>query len=397
MTTTKSTRIPSYRLHRPSGQAVVTLDGRDIYLGLWNSDENRARYDRAVAEWIANGRRMVVERQNETEALELTIVELIAAYTDFAASYYRKDNRETSEVSSIKQSMRPLRKLYSREAAKKFGPLALRTVREEMIKGNLARGTINRNIDRIRRMFRWATQHEMVPPSVYQALQCVDGLKRGRCTARETDPIKPVAEEVARAVFPHVSAEVRAMIELQLLTGMRSGEVTIMRGCDLDISGPIWAYHPREHKTEHHGIERTIYLGPKAQVVIRPFLRANTTAYLFDARGAETSRSIRRRRERKSPMTPSQAKRRPKRQRKRAPAEHYSRDSYRRAISRACAKAGIPNWHPHQLRHTAATLLRKQFGIEAARVVLGHQSAQITEVYAEIDQSKARDVMARIG
>ena len=28
-----SHRTPSYRLHRPTGRAVVTLNGRDLYLG----------------------------------------------------------------------------------------------------------------------------------------------------------------------------------------------------------------------------------------------------------------------------------------------------------------------------------------------------------------------------
>ena len=57
----------------------------------------------------------------------------------------------------------------------------------------------------------------------------------------------------------------------------------------------------------------------------------------------------------------------------------------------------IPHWHPHQLRHNAATRLRKEYGIEAARVVLGHRSAAITEVYAEIDHAKAAEIMLRVG
>jgi integrase len=54
-------------------------------------------------------------------------------------------------------------------------------------------------------------------------------------------------------------------------------------------------------------------------------------------------------------------------------------------------------WHPHQLRHSAATRLRKQYGLEAARVVLGHRSAAVAEVYAEIDQTKARQIMGEVG
>jgi integrase len=49
------------------------------------------------------------------------------------------------------------------------------------------------------------------------------------------------------------------------------------------------------------------------------------------------------------------------------------------------------------LRHNAATFLRKEFGLEAARIILGHRSAVITEIYAEQDQQKAFEVIMRVG
>ena len=57
----------------------------------------------------------------------------------------------------------------------------------------------------------------------------------------------------------------------------------------------------------------------------------------------------------------------------------------------------ITPWGPNRLRHNAATLIREQFGIEAARVILGHTSAAMTEVYAEMDRQKAADIMAQFG
>tara|TARA_R110002111_G_scaffold55414_4_gene95295 strand:- start:856 stop:1071 length:216 start_codon:yes stop_codon:yes gene_type:complete len=54
-------------------------------------------------------------------------------------------------------------------------------------------------------------------------------------------------------------------------------------------------------------------------------------------------------------------------------------------------------WHPNQLRHNAGTYLRKEFGIEAARVVLGHKSAGVTEIYAELDRAKAEEIMGKVG
>ena len=53
--------------------------------------------------------------------------------------------------------------------------------------------------------------------------------------------------------------------------------------------------------------------------------------------------------------------------------------------------------HPHQLRHNAATELRKEFGIEATRIILGHHSAAIIEVYAEKDEQQAMEAMVKVG
>jgi integrase len=71
--------------------------------------------------------------------------------------------------------------------------------------------------------------------------------------------------------------------------------------------------------------------------------------------------------------------------------------SHRPAITRACTRANVPAWHPHQLRHNSGTTLRKGLGIETARVVLGHESVLIIETYAERDREKAVSVMAKTG
>ena len=75
----------------------------------------------------------------------------------------------------------------------------------------------------------------------------------------------------------------------------------------------------------------------------------------------------------------------------------YTRHSYRVAVQRACKRAGIPAWSPRQLRHTRATAIRRAFGLEAAKAVLGHTDTKITEIYAERDLELARKVMREIG
>jgi len=96
-------------------------------------------------------------------------------------------------------------------------------------------------------------------------------------------------------------------------------------------------------------------------------------------------------------MTPSQANRQKTPNRKRAPKESYDRNSYARAIRRACKKAGIDPWTPNQLRHSRATMLRAEFGIEAAQLMLGHSNPDTTLVYAEAQFDKARDIAKATG
>ena len=79
------------------------------------------------------------------------------------------------------------------------------------------------------------------------------------------------------------------------------------------------------------------------------------------------------------------------------PGLKYTRHSYRVAVQRACKRAGIPTWSPRQLRHTRATMIRKAFGLEAAKAVLGHTDTKITEIYAERDLDLAKRVMHEIG
>jgi len=55
------------------------------------------------------------------------------------------------------------------------------------------------------------------------------------------------------------------------------------------------------------------------------------------------------------------------------------------------------HWHPHQLRHNYATNVRREFGLEAAQVLLGHTKADVTQIYAERDMTRAATVAAKIG
>lgn len=414
----RSKKKPSYLLHKPTGQAYSRLNGRVVYLGKYGTPESKDEYDDLVASWL--------EMQSPHEVTH-TVDELALRYMKHCQEYYVKDGEPTSELGKTRDALRIVVAVAGPSRASAFGPRKLIAVRDRMIEMGWRRITINQQIGRVRRCFRWGVEQELVKPEVLTALKAVSGLRKGRSAAKESERVRPVSLDAVKAVRPFVSRQVWAMIQLQLLTGMRPGEAIQMRGCDLTTSGDLWEYRPDSHKTQHHDHERIIILGREAQDIIREFLRTDTTEFLFSPADARREFEEQRRANRKTPMTPSQRARRRKSKPKRKPGERYSKCGYSAAVRKACEKAfDMPAelrnvstklnpeervrlkaearawrdeycWHPHQLRHTAATEVRRQFGLEAAQVVLGHSVADVTQIYAERDLNLARKVAERLG
>jgi integrase len=294
---------PSYRRHKASGQAVVTLNGRDFYLGPHGSRASIDAYDALIGEWAANGRRLSEE--------SLTINELIVLYLELAESYYRKDGAPTTQVDRIRAALRFVHVAYGRLEPAEFGPLKLTACREAMIAAGLSRKTCNAYVGEIRAMFKWGNACELLDVAVVQALASVAGLRTGRSEAHETRPVLPVPDDRVAALEPFLPPQTWAMVRLHDLSGMRPREVAILRTGDLDRDGPVWFYYPERHKSEHHGRRREIGLGPQAQAVLLPFLKADPDAYLFDPRDVDADRLAALRANRQSPVQPSQRNRRP--------------------------------------------------------------------------------------
>jgi integrase len=412
---------PSYCLHKASGRAVVRIGGKDFYLGSYGSKESHAEYARLIAEWRVELTECSLRQSAaaNTAAFDLTLSQVIARYRDFAEGYYVKGGEPTKELVEMRYALRPVRQLYGDTLAREFGPLKLKAVRQHMINvADLSRRVVNNRVKRIKRFIKWAVSEELVPSSVSHSLLTVAGLRKGRTNAREIPPIKSVPDVWVEMVLPYLSPQVASMVQLQRLTGMRPGEVVLMRACDIDMSGCVWIYEPSAHKNEWRELSRSIPLGPKAQAVIKPFLGLSTEKYLFSPRDAEAWRNDRRAEhrnpERKTKIYPSELRARERRKAnakrrasKRPTRERYDVDSYRRAITYAIGKLNqkrkeenrelAPKWCPLQLRHSRATEIRKMFGIEAAQVSLGHVRADVTEVYAERNLELAIEVAKKTG
>lgn len=424
---------PTYRRHKASGQAIVTINDDDIYLGKYDSPESKAEYARLIAEYALTGAvsREVVETEDQQ------VVQVLAAFWRFAQTWYRKDGELTNEVDAYRKVIEDVRALFGDTPASEFGPRAFKAVRQRWIDRGQARTTVNKNAGRLKRIFKWAAAEELVPISVHQSLTAVEGLRRGRCDCRESSRILPVDLAVVEATMPHLPKVTADMVRFQLLTGARPGEVCKLTPAGVDRSRDVWEYVVDGHKTEHHGRGRTVYIGPAAQAVLAPYLLRDASTVCFSMAESLEQRRQARAAARVTPLScgnrrgkRSKADYQPGRQRK-TPQVAFDAGTYRKAIHYACDVAfpapeplgqreGESNakrlrrltkqqqadleawqkehrWSPNQLRHARATDIRKQFGLEAAQVILGHAAADVTQVYAERDADKAREVARAIG
>ena len=353
-------RIPKYA-HHSSGQARVRIDGKVIYLGQYGSDDSHRRYDDVIQQWLARRR----------EARIATIDALALSYATYAEEYYRKDGRASGSIDRVRAALRVLVRLFGPEPIAEFDASKLIALQDHLATQGYARKYVNDLVCVVKQAFAWGVPRNLVPDRVLWQLKAVKSLAKGRSKARETEPVRPVPTVDIDAIEEHVARPVWSMVRLQLLTGMRPGEVLIMRPCDIEKeTDGVWTYHPSRHKTEHHGKSRVVYLDSAAQDVLRPYLERDPESFCFSPK--ESDRRI---------------------NGKHRVGNRYRRDSYRTAIQRACDRSGVPRWSPNQLRHNFGTKIRKMHGLEAARVLLGHSSAATSEIYAERDEQAARALM----
>lgn len=363
----KANPIPSYLRHS-SGQARVRVDGRDILLGEYNSKESRVRYAEIVAKLVSGQavQKPTAKRgQSSQPDPGMTVNELVVAYLSWADGHFVKNGKPTSEIHCLKSAVKPLVELYGFHAVDGFGPRALKAVREKMVASGWCRKTVNKNVGRIRSLFRWGVSNEQVQPATLQKLQAVAPLLAGRTEAPDNAPKTPATDEQVMAVRPLVSELVWDLVTVQRLTGARAGELLAMTPGKLDRSAAVWLFNVDGHKTAHHGHARIVAIGSRAQEVLIPRMQG--------LGGDELIFPIR-------------------------------RDSYTLAIRRACEKYNRRNphkpievWSPHQLRHAKAHEVRERFGLEHVQATLGHAEFSMSERYAQATLARAVEAAAVMG
>jgi hypothetical protein len=222
-------KTPMYRKREGRSQALVTLTDsvtkrhRDFWLGEHGTAESRELYHRVIAEWETNEQRFPQATSCRAAPEEADGLMLVALLRDFYR--WAKRNYDKGELRSFYIVMVLMPRYYGRTPAVAFGPKKLRMLREEMVRGDQttdpprkpwSRKYINQQVQRVRRIFKWAVAHEPVAPDVHQALCTLEPLKRGRSAARENPKIGSAPQALLDAVLPNLSRHVGAIVELRL-------------------------------------------------------------------------------------------------------------------------------------------------------------------------------------
>ena len=420
-------QVPAYKRHKTSGRAFARVGGRFVYFGRHGSEKSRELY----ARWLAGLRSAgpaAADAPTAVQPAELTVAAVLAAFWAHAKTAYPYDpsyagRRPPGEIGNLYDAMQPVLKLYASLPAVEFGPRALGLVRDDMVARGWCRNVVNRHVVRVRTMIKWAVAQELLPGEVLHRLQALPGLRRGHKGVRDTAKVRPVPTDVLAATLAHLSPRLAAMVNLQLLTGMRSGNLCQMRTADVErpSDGGAWVYRPRKHKTEHHGHALEIRLGPKAQLVLNVYLKPDEPeVYVFSPAAELADHRAARTAARTTPAScgntvgSKPAKRAPKW----VPRDHYTPGTYAQAINRACDRADraareaactgvpdaetpasrlVPRWNPHRLRHNRGTVVRATHGTDGVLAALGQRTSAMADRYAEIEADKAERIAAELG
>ena len=309
----------------------------------------------------------------------VTVSELCALWADHCREYYNGSSMATNAILAV----RIFRELYGTAAVAELTHADMLRFRDALVRSGVARTTVNRRLWCAKSMMEWALDEALIPAVVKAELTQVKGVKRGRSAARETQPVRPVDAATVAATLEHMMPNTADMVRVHRLTGMRPCELCAMRWSLIDTSRTPWVYRVPAEVNKNAwrgelGRPRVVCIGPKARAILErhrgadvPFSPAMSMAEWLEARhAARTTPVYERKRRGPDAHVP------------RVLGERWTTDSYCGTIAAACRKAGIAPWGSNRLRHAFGTEVRRAFGLETARAVLGHTGGGcVTDIY----------------
>jgi len=346
---------------------------------------------------------------------ELSVIEAFERYRAYAEKRYA-DSRARhrirqaigAAIADDKRAAMPI---------SQFDRAVLLEIRDELTARQpaLSRRYINNLATAVKTAISWMVDRRIAPPAVLYEVRALKQLIYLECGADAERPkVQSVDPAIVARTLPFCPPTVQAMVRLQQLTGMRPGELVIMRRCDVSTSPTqrvdvpcldatvaaeeidgvlIWRYAPSQHKGIWRGKYRVIPIGPEAQAVLAPFLlRREPDEYVFQPmesmKGERGKNMIR-------------------------VGQRYKVRSYYEAIDRAVARHNrklrdsgrllffaeiLPNWFPYRLRHSLGTAAAGKIDSDAAGLLLGHSpGSRALNIYVEDSLRKAAEAARKIG
>lgn len=313
----------------------------------------------------------------------MTVAALAQMYLAHAAKEFNGQHGH-KEVATIRHAFAPLITLYGQVHPSEIQPLRLRAARQFWIEQGRARSTIQARMQRLRKAWRWGRQVGLIEID----LPDIGTLRYGH--APEPEAVKPVDLALVEMTLPHLSKGARSLIKLIMYTGMRPGEACGLSVDALDTTCNPWVYRPKHHKTAWKGCKREIFLGPKAQMLLAASVCKAAAAKTQNALGATSAGCI-------ATAIPNAIGKTTTTiflTQRDAP---WKTTSLYMSVFNACRRHGLPHWHPNQIRHTVATMLRKECGLDSAQAVLGHSKIETTQHYAVRQNQLASEAAIRYG
>lgn len=365
----------------------VVADGRrtQFTLGPAGSPVARQEYLRLVAEMEAHGNKPPPERSPD-----MTCMEAIDAYLE------TRDGRDEQRTLARRtKALDAVGKFYGHTTLRQFKSLAVKTVRAKLAPG-LSRRYLNALVQCIRAWVKWCVAEELCGQ---EQLDLVKMLAPDK-DAPELPPREPANMDAVNAALKVLPWPLKDMVNLQLYTGMRPGEVCALTPGMIEkgwlVDGvEVWVAHfGKEHKTAWRGHRRDLVIGPKGQGLLQSYMGREPDAAIFSP--LEAKRRAARTRS-KNPFGVRKDRR--KKEAKFRVGSQYTTSAYDKAIKRCLRDNGLELWTPHQLRHRVGTDLYAAGGDgaeEDAQAVLGHESLDATRIYLKKLERAAR-IIAKIG
>ena len=431
----------TYRHHSKTDRGYIQyprqIDGRrpqETFPGKHGSPESQAAYEKSLAHFLAYGTLPPWIKQSTPPPEEfkpqrggmVTVAQLCQEFLAAQGPGYC-----ASERAAYRVVIDRLCSLHAATPVEEFRRPMLRRVRHQMVELGNSRRYIDSQVTRIRGMFDWGVDEDLVPPKIAAALKSLRRLKP--MEAPSYPPIEPVADPVVAQTLPHLPKEAADLVRLLRLTGARPSELMDLKACEILQTRPdLWEYHLANHKTAHKGLHRCIYFGPQAIEILQRLIGERGQRALLlvqpDWEGLKAQHSweagerllrlyqedawkthrtwwdyLKENSRQLVDLSPTRAqavfrraKQGAKRPRSKA-GKRWNRHRFAQLIQRTCQKHGIEHWTPYQLRHAAACQAVQHGSLAAAQHMLGHKLATTTNHYVKGDHNGAARLVAQLG